>query len=454
MTSPFGDGHHHAPRQALLLASVLLLCLVAGCCTTDRPAPELAPEAPAEPLLDAEQRQANADSFEKTWQTVNDTFWDPDFGGVDWAGVRAEFTPRIAAATTLGEARLLMKEALDRLGESHFYVIPSELYEDVAGAPTGRGDCGLRVRVVDGRALVVKVLSGSPADEAGVGRGWEVLAARDDEFAPFIERLQTEYAGSNTLASKLAYAVRGRMGGEIGDELTLRLRDGEDRERALTLTLAEPVGHKAVFGNLPPAWIRVRTERLDGDIGYISLNAFMDPTYTMTAVNEAMASYGDCRGVVLDLRGNGGGIAGMAPGVAGWFVTEKRLSLGEMVTRNSQLNLLVHPRTRAFTGPVAVLIDGLSASTSEFLAAGLRDLGRARLFGTRSAGAALVAGMMRLPNGDGFEYAFADYESAGGTRIEGVGITPDVETPYARASLLAGEDAALDAAVAWITESH
>jgi len=55
-----------------------------------------------------------------------------------------------------------------------------------------------------------------------------------------------------------------------------------------------------------------------------------------------------------------------------------------------------------------------------------------------------------LPNGDGFQYAIANYISEGGQPLEGLGVTPDVETPPTRAALLAGKDPALDAAVAWI----
>jgi carboxyl-terminal processing protease len=322
------------------------------------------------------------------------------------------------------------------------------------GGPKGQGECGFRIRVIDGHAVVVKVIPDSPAEKAGVQTGWELLAARDSELRSFIEKLEAEYTGSLTLGSKLSVAVRGKLRGEIGDELPLRFLDGEGTERVLSLRLEEPRGHKAVFSNLPPAWIDIRTERLAGDIGYISLNIFMDPTFTMGEFNKAMSSFGDCRGVILDLRGNGGGIAGMAPGLAGWFLQESNQSLGEMMTRDSHLNLLVRPRLNGYRGSLAVLVDELSASTSEFLAAGLQDLGRAQVFGSRSAGAALVANMIRLPNGDGFEYAFADYESTGGWRIEGNGVVPDVEIPYSRATLLEDEDAALDAAIAWINQSR
>jgi carboxyl-terminal processing protease len=92
----------------------------------------------------------------------------------------------------------------------------------------------------------------------------------------------------------------------------------------------------------------------------------------------------------------------------------------------------------------------LSASTSEFLAGGLKDLGRARIFGSRTAGAALIANVEKLPNGDGLSYAFANYISQGGEELEGVGVIPDVEVIPTREALLRGEDPALSAAIAWI----
>jgi len=84
------------------------------------------------------------------------------------------------------------------------------------------------------------------------------------------------------------------------------------------------------------------------------------------------------------------------------------------------------------------------------MAEGLKDLGRARIFGTRTAAAALPSLFEKLPNGDGFQYAVANYVSEGGKPLEGLGVTPDVEAPVTRQALLEGKDPPLDAAVEWI----
>jgi carboxyl-terminal processing protease len=84
------------------------------------------------------------------------------------------------------------------------------------------------------------------------------------------------------------------------------------------------------------------------------------------------------------------------------------------------------------------------------LAGGLQDLRRAQVFGTRTAAAALPSVIERLPNGDGFQYAVANYISEGGKPLEGLGVKPDLEIKLTRAALLSGHDPVLDAALDWI----
>ncbi len=127
-----------------------------------------------------------------------------------------------------------------------------------------------------------------------------------------------------------------------------------------------------------------------------------------------------------------------------------------MQGRNDRLELVAQPRrvtregkaVEPFAGPLAILIDEGSASTSEIFAAGLRDHDRARVFGLPSAGAALPAVMDRLPNGDVFMHASMDYIRPNGERVEGRPVVPDVATPLRRSDLKAGRDAALEAALA------
>jgi len=105
---------------------------------------------------------------------------------------------------------------------------------------------------------------------------------------------------------------------------------------------------------------------------------------------------------------------------------------------------------RPYAGPVAILVDEMSASTTEFFAAGLQEVGRARIFGMRTSGQALPAQLTSLPNGDVLYHAVADFTTPKGVRMEKDGVAPDDATPLTRRDLLAGRDAQLEAALAWI----
>jgi carboxyl-terminal processing protease len=125
-----------------------------------------------------------------------------------------------------------------------------------------------------------------------------------------------------------------------------------------------------------------------------------------------------------------------------------------MFRRTAKFKFAVYPQAAPFGGPLAILVDGCSASTSEIFAGGMQDLKRARVFGMRTAGAALPSMFERLPNGDGFQYAIANYISEGGKQLEGTGVIPDEVAGPSRRALLDGRDPALERALAWIEGSR
>jgi carboxyl-terminal processing protease len=152
-------------------------------------------------------------------------------------------------------------------------------------------------------------------------------------------------------------------------------------------------------------------------------------------------------------------MVGMLIGASGHFFKEPG-SLGSMVMRDNNLNLIINPRyvdstgnrVEPFSGPVAILTDEVTASASEVFAGGMQDLGRARIFGRTSAGQALPAVFDKLPNGDALYHPVADFIPPKGRRFEGRGVVPDVEVPLERRALLQGIDTSMDRAVEWIVQ--
>ncbi|MGP8246099.1 MAG: S41 family peptidase [Bryobacteraceae bacterium] len=396
------------------------------------------------------ERQLNIDSFEYVWKTVRDKHWDPKLNGLDWKAVHDELLPRVENAGDGDAARAAMNEMLGRLKQTHFEVFPGAVYDDIHSVEKGEGGPGLEVRAIGGQVLVTRVTAGSPGERAGVRPGWEILRIEGKPVERVIKEIGRRFQGSTEIDLMQVQAILARLHGEIGKTVAVEFRDGRGAKRKLALDRAEAPGLVAHFGNLPPLRVEIETGMAAPRVGYLRFNLFFDPETLIEKTRQAVEDCRACDGFVIDLRGNPGGLGALAMGMAGWFVDRSGLRLGEMSTRTSNLQFVVFPRPEPFLGPLAMLVDGCSASTSEILAGGLQDLKRARIFGTRTAGAALPSMFERLPNGDGFQYAVGNYVSAGGKALEGNGVTPDDVVALSRAALLAGHDPVLDAAVDWI----
>jgi carboxyl-terminal processing protease len=401
--------------------------------------------------LTPQQRKLNIDSFEQVWTTIRDKHWQVKPSGLDWQAVHDELRPKIEKADSMDAARAVMIDMLGRLHQTHFGIVPSDLYSELSGSHS-RGDitAGIDVRVVGTQVLVTSVDPNSSAASQGVKRGWQILKIGDAELEPVVKKLDETYAKSTLRDIVMRGAILSKLQGNAGDSTTLEFLDGNNQRVTKSVTQGKPRGTLTQFGHLYPTHVWFESSKTGGNIGYVSFNIFLDPARLMNLFGEAVQSCKQCEGFVIDLRGNPGGIGAMAMGMAGWFIDQKDQHLGTMYTRENTLKFVVFPRVNTFAGPVAILVDGASASTSEILAGGLKDLGRARVFGSRTAAAALPSNFEMLPNGDGFQYAIANYISEGGKPLEGLGVTPDVETPLTRQALLDGKDPALDAAIAWI----
>jgi len=395
---------------------------------------------------DAAQRQLALDSFERVWTTIRDTHWEKNPAGLDWQAIHDEFRPKVAKAANMDGARVAIREMLARLHQTHFALFPATVYDAVREDAAGPGAPGIDLRILDKQAVVTGVDPGSGAERAGVRPGWAIQNVRGMDLSPAIRALTSDPSISDL---SLTRAVLARLSGPVGAKVSVAFLDGSNRRVSLDLELAEPRGAPAEFGNLPVQHVWFETKRIE-KTAYIRFNLFLDVTRVMDGFSKAIADCRACDGLVIDLRGNPGGLGAMAMGIAGFLVDKPGLRLGTMYMRTTTLNFVINPRRPSLAGPVAILIDAESASTSEIFAGGLKDLARARVFGTRSAAAALPSLIERLPNGDGFQHAIANYISEGGQSLEGSGVSPDVEVKLTRQALLAGRDPVLEAALDWI----
>jgi len=286
------------------------------------------------------QKQRNIESFEHVWKKVRDTHWDPKLGGVDWQAAHDELRPAVEKAETMTEARKAISDMLGRLHQTHFGLIPVDAYKEVDGkSPSGgqESHTGMDVRVVGGQALVTSVDEGSPAAKAGVRPGWQILQIKGREVAGAIETISGVYRDSTLRDMMLSRAMTSRLNSDPGGKVQVQFLDGSGRKVDLEIAEGAPRGARSKFGLLPPQYVWVESRKLDGDVGYIAFNMFLDPARLMPAFEEAIKGFRECAGIVVDIRGNPGGIGIMAMGLAGWFIDQQGRQLGTMLTRATPL---------------------------------------------------------------------------------------------------------------------
>ena len=378
--------------------------------------------------LTPDQTKNNILSFEYVWTTIRDKHWDKSLDGDTWKFVHDEFRPQVEHAESMEAARKVLNAMIAKLHLTHFGVIPGDVYSELHG-----GAEAMDVRLIEGRAILV----------SGKHRGWEVEGVTDA-----IVKVNKAYEHSTMRELMASRAIASAAG-----ERKVTLSDGRGHQAASEPEEFAPHGEPATFGNLPTQYVWTESRKV-GTVGYFAFNMFLDPGRLIPALAAAVDECAHCSGFAIDLRGNPGGIGAMAMGMAGFFIQDQGELLGTMQLRDSALKFAINPRTPQFKGKLAVLVDGLSASTSEIFASGLQDLKRARVFGSRTAGAALPSLIERLPNGDAFQYAIANYVSKNGGVLEGKGVTPDVEVRPRRESLLQGKDDALDRALQWLQQPN
>ena len=466
----FGDS---SVRVRLPIFVLPILALVAGA---------LIPSA-LQAQLTSQQKQANLDSFDLVWKTVRDRHPDPALNGLDWTAIRAATRPRIESAASMDEVRDLLRGMLAKLQASHYAIIPVELYRQIDSQPVNlasalspssgppssaapssakakeaererrveNGSPGIVPVVIGGKAVVGQVEPGSPAERAGIRPGMVLEGINGATLTPMMRFLDD--LNNQESQQIVEQTMARRLDGPVDQPIAVDLVDERGAAKHVELGRTPPKGTLVHFGNLPETRLYFESKRLPEGTGYIRFNEFLDPASIMPQFQNALREFKDAPGIILDLRGNPGGIGIMAMGIAGFFIDKDGKKLGDMKMRDTTLKFVIFPRPETYAGPLAILVDEGSASTTEILAGGLQDLGRARIFGVRTAGAALPSDIIRLPNGDGFQYAQAIYTSVKGKVLEGAGVTPDTVVRQTREALLAGHDLVIEAAEQWIV-SH
>ncbi len=293
--------------------------------------------------------------------------------------------------------RTFMEGALVKLDPYTRYDDPERARESRA-VRDGFGGIGVTVGFENGETRVDIVTPETPAARAGLRVGDRIVSVDGVSIRGLPER-----------------EVITRLRGPVGTEVRLDIRrPPSDRAGE----------YRLLRGHIVPPTV---TYRRDGDTVYIKVSGFNQrTTETLTeAVRRAKSEAGaNLRGIVLDLRGNLGGLLDQAVGVSDLFLANGTIVSTRGRHRASHQSMSAQPGDVGEDVPLVVLVNGQSASASEIVAAALQDNGRAIVVGTTSFGKGSVQTLVQMPNDGELVITWARFHAPSGYPLADLGVIP------------------------------
>lgn len=337
---------------------------------------------------------------DEVWQLVNREYVDGTFNKVNWQATRQSLLSQ--NYTSSEQAYTAIHKALEQLGDPYTRFLDPQQYEALTNQTSGElSGVGIRMELDEKtkHLTVVEAIENSPASKAGIKAGDKILAI-DGKLTKNLEVQD---------ASKM---IRGKAGTVV----TLRIERQNKSNFDLKLTRANI--------ELPTVHYTLKQEGKKR-VGYITLKEFSSHAaeQMQRAIQDLNRQKVD--GFVLDLRGNPGGLLQSSIEIARmWMETG---AIVRTVDREGGTEQATANRTSLTKLPLAVLVDGNSASASEILSGALQDNHRAVVVGSQTFGKALVQSVHSLSDGSGVAVTIAHYYTPKGTDISHKGITPDVK---------------------------
>ncbi len=283
-----------------------------------------------------------------------------------------------------------------------------KMMEDDSGEFEGIGATVSKNRD-NGTVYVVKPIAGSPAEKAGLLPNDIIVSVDDLEVTSDME---------------LDYVVD-HIRGEKGTEVVLKIyREGESDYIDIPI-IRDTIENKTV-----------EYEMLDDNIGYISVEQFIENTPELfEEALDDLQSQG-AEGVVIDMRNNPGGLLRAVIEMVDYIVDDKEVAEGSgepgllLQTKDKDDNILEEYKCsdgHSVDIPMTILVNGNSASASEIFTGCLKDYGKATVVGTTTYGKGIVQSVIKLSDGSAIKITIAQYFLPSGTAVHKVGVEPDKE---------------------------
>lgn len=338
------------------------------------------------------------DLFLESWLLIKQSYAEPDLNNQSWSRWKRRYANKIEDND---DAYVAINTMLSSLDDPYSRLLSKEEFLEQSNSIDSKMyGIGVNIASVSGKIYIVNVIKGSPADSSGLKQGDMLLSVDNHQIK------------GNSIFQVAQY-----IKGAINETVTLViLREGQK-----------------ITKKIKRAEIKVKTveaKKLDKNTGYIHIISFIGNETPIEFIN-ALDKIKDSKGLILDLRGNTGGLFQNAVFVANLFL--KSGDIVNVIGRDGVSNSYrVQNAEFVYDKPLVVLVDGDSASASEIVSGALKDNNRAKIVGTRTFGKGVVQKIYALPNQMGMNLTIAKYLTPNGYDINEKGIEPDYEITFTR----------------------
>jgi len=416
--------------------AVVLLALVVSQFATTRGARAVHDDSTVVSTATVEGRLA---VFDDVWETIQERYYDPKFHGIDWQAKRETYRPAAARAANTVEFYEVLRQMIASLRDAHTRVYsPDEKFDWWSPRFV---TVGLTVREVEGAPTVIQVEAGTAASRTDIRQGDVIISVDDVPVAQFVAQRMRNLGladEGNIRHRVIANLFDGPAGSNV--KIGWINRNGKQKSTMLQRYWSQ---RNLGFNN-----------QRKGKIAILRLDAFTQ-SVALDFSKDLPEVLEDADGIVLDLRGNGGGDAEAMADVASLFLDEGT-NLGKFADRSgASFELQTFPKRLWRSAPMpptklplVVLTSENTSSAAEILAAALQTKRRAQVIGSGTCGCVLaIRNRHALPDGGVLDVSEFDYKTAGGVRLEGAGIKPDTLSPLTRADIYSRHDRALERAI-------
>jgi carboxyl-terminal processing protease len=406
--------------------------------------PQVPGAAPAPAVKERLTAKDRKEVFEKVWKEIHDHYYDASYNGVNWDEVHRRYAPLVEATKTDQEFYALISQMTSELHDAHTRFSSPEQWKNFRRQQGVT--VGFTVDDLDGKTVVTSVIPGTEAAHAGIEPGMIVLRVNEMTIGERIAEIQKKRLPSSSERATRWFIYNRVFAGPADSAVKVALQRADG-------SVFEASVRRQIYSEAP----QVITHVLPSGNVYLRFDGFQHPI--TKEFRDALQRFRDAPGLIVDLRRNGGGDLAVLLPIAGYFFGKKTLFAKDSTRTGKPLSSYVglfklplqlyvgRPGDQIYSGPVVILVDAHSASSSEVFAAGMQDTMRAKVIGSQSCGCVLGIAKPRVMKGGGvLEMSEVLWFSPKGRKLEGTGIIPDQLVVPTMFDLQRGRDAVLAAA--------